>query len=290
MMSLFARPKAHSVAGVLLSAVIAGGIAAHAATNSVTIFADRDTTIIAPSPGELSLGAAWQFYVGRVGDNGGASIRRGIIRFPVTEIPPGSVVTSVIVNLYMSKGQGAAQNISFKRCLSDWGEGISFAFGGGGAPPEPGDVTWTKRFWPGVAWTTPGGDFSPTASVTKSVGSPAWYAFGSTSGLVGDVQSWVNGSAGNFGWVITGNEITKQTAKRFEAHETTAIAWRPTMVVVFSPPPIPGDTNGDGVVDGVDIAIVLGAWGTCSGCAADLNGDGIVDGVDIALVLGNWSA
>ena len=49
----------------------------------------------------------------------------------------------------------------------------------------------------------------------------------------------------------------------------------------------PGDVNGDGVVDGFDLARVLGAWGSNSP-DADINGDGIVDGADVALVLANW--
>jgi len=273
---------------VALAASIASVAAGGAAEDSATIFADRDTTIIQPSGGEWSLGAAWNFYVGRVGSNGGGTIRRGIIRFPVSSIPPGSTITSVTVNLYMSKGQGGSQNISFKRCLSDWGEGVSFAFGGAGAFPETNDVTWTKRFYPSVGWTTPGGDFAATASAVKSVGNPGWYAFGPSAGLTADVQSWVNGTQANFGWVITGNEVTLQSAKRFESHETTAIAWRPTMVVVYTPP-IPGDINGDGSVNGADLAAVLGAWGACGGCSADLNGDGVVDGGDLAVVLGHWT-
>ncbi|MBX3354327.1 MAG: hypothetical protein KF724_01360 [Phycisphaeraceae bacterium] len=51
---------------------------------------------------------------------------------------------------------------------------------------------------------------------------------------------------------------------------------------------IPADLNCDGVVNGADIAIVLGSWGPCPGCAADLNGDGVVNGADIAILLGNW--
>jgi hypothetical protein len=51
----------------------------------------------------------------------------------------------------------------------------------------------------------------------------------------------------------------------------------------------PGDLNGDGVVDGADLGLLLGAWGPCpSGCLADLNGDGTVDGADLGLLLGNW--
>ena len=47
------------------------------------------------------------------------------------------------------------------------------------------------------------------------------------------------------------------------------------------------DTNGDGVVDASDLAILLGAWGSADP-AADLNGDGSVDASDLAILLGNW--
>ncbi|MBX3355299.1 MAG: hypothetical protein KF724_06340 [Phycisphaeraceae bacterium] len=49
-----------------------------------------------------------------------------------------------------------------------------------------------------------------------------------------------------------------------------------------------GDINDDGVVDGADLAILLGSWGPCPGCPGDLNGDGVVDGIDIAILLGAW--
>lgn len=50
------------------------------------------------------------------------------------------------------------------------------------------------------------------------------------------------------------------------------------------------DINGDGNVDGADLAQLLGSWGGCSGpCgAADLNADGQVNGADLAQLLGSW--
>jgi murein tripeptide amidase MpaA len=54
-------------------------------------------------------------------------------------------------------------------------------------------------------------------------------------------------------------------------------------------PGIPGDLDGDGTVDGMDLSTLLGNWGLCGPpCPADLNGDGRVDGVDLSTMLGNW--
>ena len=53
----------------------------------------------------------------------------------------------------------------------------------------------------------------------------------------------------------------------------------------------PGDTNGDGIVNGQDIAAVASNW-LASGVSkpGDANHDGIVNGQDIALIASNWLA
>lgn len=50
------------------------------------------------------------------------------------------------------------------------------------------------------------------------------------------------------------------------------------------------DANADGNVDGADLGIFLGQWGTCSpvACQCDFNSDGAVDGVDLAMLLVKW--
>ena len=50
----------------------------------------------------------------------------------------------------------------------------------------------------------------------------------------------------------------------------------------------PADLNGDGVVNGADVGLLLAEWGPCSGCPADLNGDGLVNGADFGLLLATW--
>jgi len=49
----------------------------------------------------------------------------------------------------------------------------------------------------------------------------------------------------------------------------------------------PADLNGDGVVDGADLAALLTQWGTSG--PADLNNDGVVNGADLATLLTNWT-
>lgn len=57
---------------------------------------------------------------------------------------------------------------------------------------------------------------------------------------------------------------------------------------------VPGDVNGDGVVDGLDLTAVLNAWECVPddplwNPACDLNGNGVVDGLDLTEVIDNWS-
>lgn len=52
-----------------------------------------------------------------------------------------------------------------------------------------------------------------------------------------------------------------------------------------------GDLNFDLIVNGLDLALLLGAWGPCppSGdCPADFDGNGVVNGFDLAILLASW--
>lgn len=50
----------------------------------------------------------------------------------------------------------------------------------------------------------------------------------------------------------------------------------------------PADLDGNGIVDGADLGLLLSAWGECPGCPADLTGDGMVDGADLGQMLSAW--
>ena len=50
----------------------------------------------------------------------------------------------------------------------------------------------------------------------------------------------------------------------------------------------PGDLDGDGMIDGADLTILLGLWGS-GDPGGDIDGNGLVEGNDLAILLGQWS-
>ncbi len=60
--------------------------------------------------------------------------------------------------------------------------------------------------------------------------------------------------------------------------------------------PCSADLNGDGVVGGADLGMLLAEWGpcqsceTCQDCPADLTGDCQVGGADLGILLSSWSS
>lgn len=51
---------------------------------------------------------------------------------------------------------------------------------------------------------------------------------------------------------------------------------------------LPGDLNGDGVVNQRDLNLLLAQFGCLVGCSSDLDGDDDVDQLDLNLLLANW--
>ncbi len=270
------------MAAALLAVLGAG------ADTTVTLVADRDGTLFQPQKGESASGAGADLFVGRVNATGGGTRRRGLLHFPVESIPCGSVILTAECTLVPTGGQAAAQPLSLHRCTAAWGEGASVGSGGGGAAPEPGDATWTQRFWPDIPWSAAGGDFEPLASASASSAVDLPVTFGG-AGLASDVQAWIDDPSSNDGWIVIGNEQTIQTTRRLASREAEDERLRPRLVVTFVPPP-PADLDCDGRVDGSDLGTLLGLWGACpSPCQADFNGDGAVDGDDLGALLGDWS-
>lgn len=166
--------------------------------------------------------------------------RRALLSFDVAgNIPPGSTIISASLTLTLDEAAGDGLNLDhdLHRLLQGWGEGTSSGSGGNGAAATPGDATWGWRFYPDIPWATPGGEFVSDASASAVVGDELGpITWGSTPGMVADVQAWLDSPEINHGWIVVGEEQVLGTARKFVNRESGEQSARPVLVVEFVPP------------------------------------------------------
>ncbi len=170
----------------------------------------------------------------------GGVTRRALVRFDLSAIAPGSQIDSVTLQIYESRARDV-HDVALHRLTSAWGESTSNGGdAGAGAPAALGDATWISAYHQTRQWVTQGGDFVQVASAVAEVGvQGAFYRWDSTPSLVADVKSWIDNPTENFGWIMIGDEVTSQSAKRFSSRESTAASARPLLAIDYTLSPIP---------------------------------------------------
>src|SRR5262249_4423074 len=96
--------------------------------------------------------------------------------------------------------------------------GPGFGGTGQGFPANIGDATWNDAKFNTIASNTPGGggDFVSVESADTVVGQSVntAYSWGSTARMVSDVQSWLDATSPNFGWLLENDSEALQTTFR----------------------------------------------------------------------------
>ena len=207
--------------------------------------------------------------------------RRALMAFDVSSAPAGAAVSSAQVQLTVSTGQGLNTPMALYRVTQSWGEATSNAgeAGGTGVPAATGDATWNARLFDPVTptlWTTPGGDYIPSASASASVSSNATYTWTSAQ-LASDVQGWVTTPSTNNGWILIGDEINTFNAKRVRSREWTTAAERPKLTINYATAPPP--THYESWVALYFPTNLVGQYINPNG---DLDGDGIANQLEYA--------
>jgi MYXO-CTERM domain-containing protein len=209
---------------------------------TVTIPADKDTTLYESATGALANGAGELFFAGRTNQQSEA-IRRGVIEFDIQSfVPSGAVINSATLTLYASRAGLNDSTISLHRLTRAWKEGLTDAPGGegSGAPVIGNDATWLYSSTPGIAWSGPGaaGDFIGAASSSSLI--TAAGAFYSWNGMTADVQAWLADDTANHGWILTGNETTASTAVAFASRNNANSGFHPLLTLDYTVVPEPG--------------------------------------------------
>lgn len=230
-------------------------VVAPAGADLVVMGAAADNTLIEVPEGNVSSGGSTGMFVGR-NNQASNSRRRGAIMFDIAgSIPAGATINSVTLQLSQSAANTGAATISLHRLLVGWGEGSAFSSGGQGAPAGPGDATWLHALYNTSPWAAPGGDFDTSASTLAVVSDVGAYHWPSTTGLVDDVQGFLDTPGQNFGWALVGDETASQTAKRFSTREEPLVELRPNLIVEYTLVPEPTSA----------MMLLLAGW-LCIGC------------------------
>ncbi|MGE5175603.1 MAG: multicopper oxidase domain-containing protein [Hyphomicrobiales bacterium] len=236
-------PNLSASAGTFVSIVNPTG------SDQITIPAIADNSIFSES--DSSYGGGQCIQVGRPNQNRGTTvlIRRGLVRFDLSSIPPGSQVVSARLNLFRLEQGGPGTRLRLYRLTQDWGEGTS---GSGqsctpppkqfGNAPSESSSTWNYRFYgSGARWENESGAPSPGGAIASAFSdselvSPFASYFGLESiGITNDVAAWVRDPTTNHGWALLGDEAVLGTGMRFASRQDSLPAHWPSLTISFSP-------------------------------------------------------
>ncbi len=217
---------------LLLSGLVLSQLAS--AQTTVTLSPTIDNSIFSES--NNSGGGDDNLFVGVTGAQAQNGQRRALIAFQdLAEIPAGATITSVELNMAVTRGVGPPIPVAVFETTSAWTEGSSTPTnaGGAGAAAADGGATWRLATSPNDEWTTQGGDFDPAELTQADVNTSGTVTFPSTDAFVSRVQGWVDGAT-NDGLILISQSSNTRSAKRLGSRENASAANRPTLSVTFT--------------------------------------------------------
>lgn len=205
------------------------------ASLALTLVADRDATLVEHPDGALGNGVGPVVFAGR-NNLATDGIRRALIRFDLGELGPGErplvADSAALVLVNLTESNVEPREYRLHRVLADWSEGTSSGSGGGGSPATPGDATWIHASYPTELWMHAGAQFEGTPSARLVIGGPGSYRFDG-DGILRDLELWFRHPELNFGWVLIGDEATRQNSRAFGSRENPDPALRPALELTY---------------------------------------------------------
>ncbi|HUW85235.1 MAG TPA: DNRLRE domain-containing protein, partial [Phycisphaerae bacterium] len=197
--------SADSVLGVV---TLQNGLAGYSGT--------EDTYLSAGGPDSAYGDGYDRMTVTGYADLGPENVNRGLVKFDLTGIPAGTVITSAKLWLYSyddAQAMGSTGFYGAYRLTTNWVEN---------------SATWNSSDT-GVPWTTAGGDFeaTPDGTVAKQTGGLIWYTIDVTT----RVQDWIDNPANNLGWIIKCTDEDLHNQDRFYQSEGLNAGNRPKLIV-----------------------------------------------------------
>lgn len=128
--------------------------------------------------------------------------------------------------------------------------------------------------------------FTSSLVVVDSLGRVFHNNSNGAGGVVGDLRAFSPSLDEEWRVSVTGMNQSPALA----ADGSLLVAGTDELFRYWTAPCAAADLDCDGFVNGVDLGMLLGSWGPCTGssCPGDLNRDGSVNGVDLGALLGAW--
>jgi hypothetical protein len=189
------------------------------------------------------------------GVDGVGGVMRGLLQFTMPTTLQGTTVTGVRLTMIVrGLGNGTAGpggSLGLRAVGESWvqGNGVGNAMAtytvGQPCSDTVTGVTWNQPACAAgttATWSTPGGTVAATVSgQVNSAGvaleAPVVWdsAAVGNSGMITDVQSWIDTPSGNHGWrIASGDETTLAAAQRFYATEAGGTTV-PTLTIAYTP-------------------------------------------------------
>lgn len=181
------------------------------AQTTIDISPEKDNSMYSESENSNGLG---ELFAGQTcSDNS----RRALLEFDIRAMVPfGATITDVSLILNMdnvSPGAGT-QDYGLHRVGLEWGEGTSDG-GDEGAVAVAPDATWIDAMFETSGWDDAGGDFYDIASATLSIGEVLTDYTWTSTGMITNVQNWLDYPGSNHGWILIGDELAICSDRRF---------------------------------------------------------------------------
>lgn len=142
-----------------------------------------------------------------------------LVKFDLSSIPAGSTITGVQLSFTSAASIGLLPSVNLYKMLVPWNSAANWnSFGGGGAPRD--NVTASSSS--DDSW-----------GALLSIGGTATF---SSANMVSTVQSWVNNSSSNNGWLIVGGGLASVS---FHSSDAASAANRPVLTVTYTAPTAP---------------------------------------------------
>lgn len=156
--------------------------------------------------------------------SGGGTLYRPILAFDTSGIPAGTLISSAVLNLYVSatvSANAVTKTLTAFQVTEAWVEGTKNGSG------SADGVTWARKN-ESTNWATAGGSYATPAAGAVTIADTGFRAGWIAIDITGLAQAWIDGVAPNYGVIVT-----LSSSETFSINSAENSANQPSLVITY---------------------------------------------------------